>query len=256
MREWRGVRPLPIKGMARKMEKSADLGLKRFIGRADCCELAACAFAFPDERLAEALCDGSFSSDARECLADTGVARDAIEAVERGLGIFRGNDPEGLFAMLKREYSLLFLVPGANARVWPYESAFRHAAERKGGAPVLFRSPVALNVEATMLDCGIRAENDRREPCDALWNEFSFLSYLYGAAAQAAFEGSAIRVEEHLAKARAFQVAHIDVWLADCMAAIVKESSSLVQGGCYAALAQFGAEVCGALAAGPFEARP
>lgn len=238
------------------MEESADLELKRLIGRADCCELAACAFAFPDERLAGALCDGSFSSDARACLVDAGVAYDAVDFVGREIGIFREGDPEELLATLKREYSLLFLVPGANARVWPYESAFRHAAEGKSGAPVLFRSPIALNVEAMMLDCGVRAENDRREPCDALWNEFSFLSHLYGSAAQAAFGGSAAHAEEHLAKARAFQVAHANMWLADCMAAIVKESSSLSQGGCYAALAQFGAAVCGALSVELFEVRP
>ena len=39
--------------------------VKRAVGKADAFELLSCAFAYPDERLAQGLVDGSFADDAR-----------------------------------------------------------------------------------------------------------------------------------------------------------------------------------------------
>ena len=63
------------------------------------------------------------------------------------LAIFAGARPAELLAKLKRGHSLLYLAPGAEAVVWPYEAPFRFVAEGREGVPTLFRAPVTLDVE-------------------------------------------------------------------------------------------------------------
>ena len=52
--------------------------VRRAVGKADAFELLSCAFAYPDERLAQGLVDGSFADDARACLLDAGADPAAI----------------------------------------------------------------------------------------------------------------------------------------------------------------------------------
>lgn len=228
---------------------SAYSQLKKTVGIADCCELLSRAFSFPDEEFARAVADGSFLEDARSCLSDAGGDSASISKIEAAMGSLQGGDPFQLCDNLRKEYSLLFLVPGAQTPVWPYESAFLHAASGKESAPILFRSPISLSVEAEMRACGVRAGNDRREPCDSIWSEFAFLSFLYGFAAQTLFDGDDKRCAELVKKARDFMRNHGESWFSAFMLACSRESRGLGYGGRYDAIAGAGLELLKPLAA-------
>ena len=159
--------------------------LRTVIGLADACELLAAATPFPGEELARGLAEGTLAADARSCLEDCGVEPcEAADACAAWSGL-AGQDADALLAQLRRVHSLLFMRQGNGVAVWPYESAFRHVAEGKGGEPALFRSPVALAVEGAMREAGVLPEDSRVEPCDSAWNELAFLSYTIGSEAEA-----------------------------------------------------------------------
>ena len=63
--------------------------VKRAVGKADAFELLSCAFAYPDERLAQGLVDGSFADDARACLLDAGADPAAADSTAEALGAMR-----------------------------------------------------------------------------------------------------------------------------------------------------------------------
>ena len=167
--------------------------LRRVVGLADLCELLAITFAFPaDDGLAAALASGTYLSDATGCLADAGYPASQVQDACRKLETFVGRDVTELAQDLRRGHSLLFLSPGSQGPVWPYEGAFRFAATGTAEAPSLFRSPVTLQVEKAMGEAGLLPATARTEPVDSIWGELGFLSQLYGHQAQAAVQALAL----------------------------------------------------------------
>ncbi|OUO88627.1 hypothetical protein B5F40_12275 [Gordonibacter sp. An230] len=163
--------------------------LRRAVGMSDMAALLAAAFRFPEDgRLADALVDGSFLADWEASLGDARGAA-AVED-ERLIGrcreLFEGADREAL----RREYSYLFLTPGVDVPVWPYESCFLHRASVASGAPSLFRTRCALDVERQMAEAGVASASARTEPVDSVFLEFEFLAFLH------ARHGEALRREE------------------------------------------------------------
>lgn len=201
--------------------------LRRAVGRADLCELLAATFAFPSKGdLARALVDGSYAGDLAGCLADAGasggVAQQASHAVAAAFG---SCDPAGLAESLRRGYSVLFLTPGL-APVWPYEAAFRFAAAGHREAPSLFRSPVALRVEASMREDGALPPDARVSPPDSAWGELSYLSELYGRQTAALASGATAAARHWEGRSRAFLRDHAGAWLPGFMRRTAEEASS------------------------------
>lgn len=152
----------------------------------DLSSLLAAGFRFPgDDSLPSGLADGSFLKDwcaswEDACAGEPFDQKIVSECAE----VFAHAD----HAAMRREYSRLFLAPGADVPIWPYESAFRHDAAGKDDVPNLFRTRATVDVERQMADAGVRPKHLRTEPCDLCATEFEFLSYLY------AQRGEAIRV--------------------------------------------------------------
>ena len=153
------------------------------IGKADVCELFSRAFTFPDEELVLALADGSFAGDCISCLVDAGCESVGISDAIAGLAL----EPcvaDGLLGRMRKEYSHLYLNP-AQVLVYPYESAFLHTESGREGIPVLFRSAATLDVESQMREAGVVPKNVRKEPCDSIFQELEFMSFMYGSLASA-----------------------------------------------------------------------
>lgn len=219
--------------------------LRRAVGLADACELMAAAWAFPTPELIAAVTQGTFSDDAISSLRDVGVVSgDAIGPVFENDAVSN----EDLLAITTRGYSLLFLAPGTNVLVFPYESAFRHRALKLDGAPVLFRSPVTLDVERHMRKAGVMPTDARREPSDSVWNEFSFLSFLYGNAAAAMYEGRDEEVKLWRERVTGFWREHGSVWLPAFMEQTRLAATDVLGGELYAAFAEMGQLVLEAIA--------
>ena len=72
--------------------------VKRAVGKADAFELLSCAFAYPDERLAQGLVDGSFADDARACLLDAGADPAAADSTAEALAAWRDASAADLLA--------------------------------------------------------------------------------------------------------------------------------------------------------------
>lgn len=213
--------------------------LKRVVGLADACELLSCAFAFPDERLAEGLCGGALADDAEACLRDAGASDDAARPTVEGLRAWRGAEADRLLARMRTTYSQLYLAPGGSTPIFPYESAFIHVERGLPGAPALFRTAVTLDVERQMHEAGVAAKNERKEPCDSVFEEFEFLSYLFAKKADALvreFDHEAAGYEE---RARAFERDHALAWLPSFM----ERTRELAAGEPYEVLAALGAVV-------------
>lgn len=143
----------------------------------DLSSLLAVGFRFPEnESLASGLADGAFLKDWRASWEDAcaGESFDE-EIVSECAEVFARAD----HAAMRREYSRLFLAPGADVPIWPYESAFRHDAAGKEDVPNLFRTQATVDVERQMADAGVRPKHLRTEPCDLCATELEFLSYLY-----------------------------------------------------------------------------
>lgn len=210
--------------------------LKRAVGKADVCELLACAFAFPSERLAEGLASGALADDARECLMDAGVDREAAQDMAEGLRAWQESDAYELYTRMRITYSRLYLAPGDRTPILPYESAFLHVEKSAPGIPALFRSPVTLDVERQMHDAGVAAKNERKEPCDNVFEEFEFLSYLYARLADALDREAADKVDDWEVRANQFVHDHAHVWLPTFMS----RTRELAEGEPYAAFAALG----------------
>lgn len=170
------------------MEECDDRALHRAVGLSDLATLSAAAFEFPGAELVAALGDGSFLDDWRASMTD---ARGVLSADDEAFAAacdraFRGDD--ACEANMRGEYSRLFLAPGIDVPVWPYESCFRHRESGVQGVPSLFRSPTALAVEQCMHEAGVAAVDEHREPGDSIFRELQFLAYLH------AREGEAIRI--------------------------------------------------------------
>lgn len=203
------------------------------VGRADMCELLGAAFAFPERRVAEALADRRLSADFASCCSDCGIDRAVVASVEGGLRAYAGRDADGLLGEVRREYSLLFLGPGATAPVLPYESAYLHAQRGRKGAPPLFRSASTLDVGRQMREAGMAPRDARREPCDSVFREFSFLSYLYGNLAATAWEENAEGEELISDRIERFLEGHALRWMPSFM-----ERTAELSDGVYGPLAE------------------
>lgn len=88
----------------------------------DLASLLATGFSFPDGKLAQALSNGAFLDDWRASIVDAcgGESAGDVHLSSRCAAAFAETD-EGL---LRREYSRLFLAPGVDVPIWPYESPF------------------------------------------------------------------------------------------------------------------------------------
>lgn len=204
------------------------------VGAADVCELLSCAFAFPDERLAQGLCNGTLIDDAEACLGDVGVDEHSARVVSEDLRAWVGSNAYELRAHMRKTYSCLYLAPGGHTPIFPYESAFLHVERGLAGTPSLFRSPVTLDVERHMYESGVVAKNGRKEPCDSVFEEFEFLSYLFAMQAEALRTGDDGNAVLRGSQAQRFLKEHALVWLPSFMDRTVELAD-----GSYVALAQF-----------------
>ncbi len=209
----------------------------KYVNLADACELLSATFSFPREELADALTDGSYVADMSEILSGLGVESAAVNEVCEGLIGFRAANANELTERLKRGYSLLFLAPGAKVPVWPYEAAFLYVASGRAGAPSLFRSPVTLDVEDMMRAAGVKMAADDKEPCDSIWHEFAYLSFVFGSAAQAVLDEDEERAKEWLGHGRSFVEKHVVPWVPAFLAAVEAERGKHSFGDDYATLA-------------------
>lgn len=169
------------KGVKMSLEQRA---LHHAVGMSDMASLLAAAFRFPqDDEFACALADGSFLADWRASIEDACdvVSDDDKELIGRCTSVFS----EAKQDELRKEFSRLFLSPGVEVPVWPYESAFRHRAMGAPGVPSLFRSRITLDVERQMEELGVRFSNDRSEPADSAFVELEFLAFLHAGEAEA-----------------------------------------------------------------------
>lgn len=208
----------------------------RAVGIADACELLSCLFAYPNEAFAEGLVTGAVAQDAESCLIDAGVAEETAKEAALALRSWGDADAAELFGLLRRTYTKLYLAPGGKALVFPYETAFRHVERGLPGKPSLFRTSVTIDVERQMREAGVRAKNDRTEPCDSVFEEFEFLSYLAARWADALTreaEDEAARWEESLAR---FDVEHGASWLRPFMGQTKEKGADTP----YAAFAEVG----------------
>lgn len=212
------------------MRMNKELRLLNTVGKADMCELLSHAFAFPDKELASALTDGSFTADCASCLADAGC--EDADGLVVGLQAALAAKPS-LYELMRREYSLLFLNP-AKVVVYPYESAFLHRELEREGSPSLFRSSVTLDVESHMRGAGVMAKDGRTEPCDSVYRELEFLSFLYGSLASAIQQKNAEAEALWQNRTSRFLEQHVLRWVPLFMKRTVEHSHE----GVYGALAQ------------------
>ena len=192
--------------------------LTRIIGHADMCELLARLFAFPDAELASALRDGSVFSDLRNCLLDAGY-----ESEVEKLSV--ANQVSVDLPILRREYTRLYMKPG-RPEIFPYESAFLHCQMGREGAPALFKTSVTLDVESQMKASGVVPDNVRREPCDSIWEEFTFLSYLYGKMAASLYEGCSKGFDVWQERLQRFATEHACCWIPSFLESTALKSQS------------------------------
>lgn len=164
------------------MNNRLEGGIHRAVGMSDLASLLAAAFRFPEDgKLASALVDGTFLADWQASWEDAcGVPCDAAR-IESCQASFACAD----HAALRREYSRLFLAPGTEVPIWPYESAFLHRKAQRTDVPNLFRTRVTVDVEQQMNEAGVHAVHARTEPCDSVGTEFEFLAYLYACGGEA-----------------------------------------------------------------------
>ena len=202
------------------------------IGKADMCELLSRAFSFPDEELAKALADGSLVDDCAACLADAGCGDSDSDGAVAGFrsGAAAGG---GFFERLRKEYSHLYLNP-VRVLVYPYESAFLHVESGREGVPVLFRSAVTRDVEAQMREAGVIPKNARKEPCDSVFQEFEFMSFMYGSLAAAIQEGDEAACDLWQGRVERFLDEHALKWMPAFMERTIEHSGE----GLYASFAR------------------
>lgn len=203
----------------------ANPSLQLAIGLADCCELMSRAFRFPEtDELARAIECGAFRDDLINCLTDAQADEEKIRAAEAEISKLEHEPFQALHEKLKKGHSILFLTPGGFPPVWPYEGPFEYVRRGNDRRPSLFRSKITLDVEQKMKDAGIRFKDARREPCDSIWNEFSYLAYLYGLKAQAQFESKpSNEIEEHI---EIFYSSHFKLWARAFMQKTAEEASN------------------------------
>ena len=187
--------------------------LKRVIGLADACELLCSVFRYPTPALAEGMSDGRIHIDAVACLVDAGVNQEKAEGMCEGVAALRGGDIVEVLEGMRRVYSFLYVRQGSGVAIFPYESPFLHTMSGRGGVPVLFRSVATLDVENSMRAVGVLPSDSRTEPCDSIWEEFEFASFLLGSLASALVDKNENECEKWETALRTFNAKHIQKWL-------------------------------------------
>lgn len=222
--------------------------IRQAVGLADLCELMSVALRFPENgSLAQGLSGGEFAMDAAGALLDAGVGRDVFREAMDKLNALQGRNVPELQDRLRKGHSLLYLAPGLDVPVWPYEATFLFAEKGREGNASLFRSPVTLDVEAHMRAAGVLPKNSRRDPSDGVWNEFAFMSYLYGRIAEAEFEDRLDDVYSWSKHVVSFWDAHASKWLPGFMTKTIEEAPKCSFGAEYAVLAEVGLLVLDAI---------
>ena len=183
---------------------------------------------------------GAVREDAAACLKDAGADEVRIAFVDEALAVFGGKNREQLFSSMRKGYSLLYLAPGSKVPVWPYESAFLSTESGSSKRPILFRSRCAIDVEGRMREAGVMPRTANREPCDSIWDELSFMSYLYGCLGKALCENCENDAEVWRSRISDFWTSHMAGWMFDFMDKTGVASSRLSFGEEYAALASVG----------------
>lgn len=180
--------------------------LRKAIGIADLFELLSVSFAYPNEEFAQALADESVAADWRSCWEDaTGEPFDPAQAGFEGEPFAA----PASYEQLRQEYSRLYLLPGKEAIIWPYEGAFKYRADGREGAPGLFRTPTCLDVERQMKEAGVITKDARSIPADSIDKELEFMAYLLGCHARSISEaGESPSAEEDIWATRAATFAH------------------------------------------------
>lgn len=220
--------------------------VRRLVGLADCFELLKTMFAFPEEPLADGLVSGSVAQDMVICLEDAGADEGEIARVRSRFADMDCSDGAALYAVMRQTHSQWYLAPGSRVPIFPYESAFLFVASGQKGTPSLFRTPVALEVKKSMADAGVVPADAAREPVDSIWNELSFLAFLFGSRAAAVFEGDDEGSERWEQRCRCFWDAHGRVWIPEFMAATQRLADESKVRGPYGGFADFGLAVTSA----------
>ena len=192
---------------------NTDSHLKSVIGLADACELLSVACAFPSESFVQALIDGSLQADAESCLCDMGIEHTQAHELCKPLHVNESADE--LFEDLRKGHSFLYVRQGTGVAIFPYEGAFIHTHSDRGGTPSLFRSPITLKVEASMREAGVIPRDVRVEPCDSVWDELQFLSYVYGSQAEASMNCDVNKLTRMTTIAHTFVSEHVSLWMGD-----------------------------------------
>lgn len=187
--------------------------LRVYVGKADVFELLSCLFAFPDMHVAEGLSAGTIAEDVGSCLVDMGVNEAEVAEAVVGFVPWRGTDPSELLASMRITYSELYLTPGGHTPIQPYESAFIHVERGLASAPALFRTPVTLDVERCMREAGVVPKDARKEPCDSVFQEFAYLSYLYAQLADAIHHEDTEAADTWRGHIDTFESTHTTTWL-------------------------------------------
>lgn len=228
-----------------------SMSLRNVIGIADCCEVLGVTWAFPTKELVDGIYSGALAHDTIVSLVDAGVAEaeaqslvDAFQqaclAVEGGEGV---TSQDALFEVMRHAYTRLYLTPGGKTPVAPFESAFLFDASGAHGVPTLFVSRTTVDVEACMREAGVVAKNARKEPADAIWNEFSYLAFLYGNLAQALQSEDPDAKDEWENHINIFLNKHALKWLLAFMEKTEVESEAYALPPIYSSLAKLSAVV-------------
>ncbi len=217
------------------MAAAKETDFTRVLGTADAFALLAAAFAYPDERLAGALSDGSYLSDARGVLADMGVGAEASkEALDRLAVAVEGREAEALLSEMRADYTTMFYAPGKHRKIFPYESAFRKTELDPSGKVTLFLSKSTHDVERAMSKRGALPEDYRREPADFVATELDFMRHLLtGCAAELAEGTGGSSWAEDAAR---FLDAHVLSWIPS----LLERTGQLAESDAYRALSGFG----------------
>ena len=218
------------------MDEHIERELQRAIGLSDLAMLLAAGFEFPESRLADALVNGDFLADWCVSMADAcGEVSAADEALaKRCAAAF--TEGEVREDTLRREYSRLFLAPGVKVHIWPYESCFQHRASGAKGAPSLFRTRIALDVERRMHEAGVAPVDEHREPGDSVFRELEFLAHLHAQQGEALRTGNESRMAVWSVRLAEFAEEHALAW----MPAFMEQVSALSRLGAYRCLGDLG----------------
>lgn len=223
----------------------SEENIRRLVGLADCYELLRVMFTYPEESLVDGLASGCIAQDVKACLEDAGAENQEIVRVRSSFERLGCSDGKSLYAGMCRTYSQWYLAPGANVPAFPYESAFRFVLSGRKGIPTLFRTPVSLEVKELMAEAGVVPADAAREPVDSIWNEFSFLAFLFGSWAAAAFNEDSEALQHWRQICPRFWDAHGRAWIPEFMAVTRRLANGLEVSDPYGAFADFGSVVAG-----------